>query len=348
MYETAVRYRLLPDDAFAAFGIAGPLGITLPAIRHEQFFAHAVLFCFMLIAFWIDIDEMTIPDGVTIPGTLAALVIVTVWPFALLPESADVAGGPSGRLMLSAVWLTSPDQVPPSPDAPTALPRHVNPWEEPACTGWAALVAAIAGFCAWCLALAPGRWYTRHGFRRAVRVFTARMVRTPMTYVLLAMAVFGSLVIAKIWSIGGPHWVGLASSLAGIVIGGGLVWIIRIVASAVLHREAMGFGDVTLLAMIGAFLGWQAAVLVFFLSPFAGAVVGLIRLLLRNKDEIPYGPFLCLAAAATVLAWPILWDVGYRYFSLGWQLIAVLLVCLLLMVVLLLPVRWLVSRLRPR
>ena len=49
--------------------------IALPAIRHEQFVAHVVLFCFMLVAFWIDVDEMTIPDGVTIPGTLAGLVI---------------------------------------------------------------------------------------------------------------------------------------------------------------------------------------------------------------------------------------------------------------------------------
>ena len=53
--------------------ILDPAGIDLSAIRHEQFIAHVVLFCFMLVAFWIDVDEMTIPDGVTIPGTLAGL-----------------------------------------------------------------------------------------------------------------------------------------------------------------------------------------------------------------------------------------------------------------------------------
>ena len=140
------------------------------------------------------------------------------------------------------------------------------------------------------------------------------------------------------------------------MIGGGLVWIVRIVASATLHREAMGFGDVTLLAMIGAFLGWQATIVVFFLAPLAAVVVGLCRLLLRGEEEIPYGPFLCLAAAATVLAWPTIWELGsqgtlnektvcYPYFSLGWVLIAVLIVCLGLMVVLLPPVRWIMSRL---
>jgi prepilin signal peptidase PulO-like enzyme (type II secretory pathway) len=133
-----------------------------------------------------------------------------------------------------------------------------------------------------------------------------------------------------------------------MAIGGGLVWIVRIVASAALHREAMGFGDVTLLAMIGAFLGWQAAVAVFFLAPLAGVVVGLGRLLFRGEKEIPYGPFLCLAAVATVLAWPAIWDFGDRYFSLGWMLIAILVGCLGLMVVLLPPVRWILSWLRPR
>ena len=73
--------------------IAG--NIAFPAIRHEQFIAHVVLFCFMLVAFWIDVDEMTIPDGVTIPGTLAGLVIVTLWPFALLPDSVEFRMGPS-------------------------------------------------------------------------------------------------------------------------------------------------------------------------------------------------------------------------------------------------------------
>ncbi len=130
------------------------------------------------------------------------------------------------------------------------------------------------------------------------------------------------------------------------MVGGGLVWIVRIVASFALGREAMGFGDVTLLAMIGAFLGWQATVLVFFLAPLAAVVFALGRLIIRSEEEIPYGPFLCLAAAATVLAWPTLWDFCYLYFSLGWKLIAVLIGCLGLMVVLLPPVRWMLSRLR--
>ena len=82
-----VRYGLLSPHVLIARRASSILAnIAFPAIRHEQFIAHAVLFCFMLVAFWIDVDEMTIPDGVTIPGTLAGLVIVTLWPFAFLPD----------------------------------------------------------------------------------------------------------------------------------------------------------------------------------------------------------------------------------------------------------------------
>ena len=77
---------------------------------------------------------------------------------------------------------------------------------------------------------------------------------------------------------------------------GGLVWAVRIIGAIVLRREAMGFGDVTLMAMIGAFLGWQPCLVIFFLAPFAGLVVGVLRLILFRDREIPYGPFLCLAA----------------------------------------------------
>ena len=58
----------------------------------------------------------------------------------------------------------------------------------------------------------------------------------------------------------------------------------------------MGGGDVKLLAMIGAFLGWQQALLTFFIAPFFGLVVGVFNILTKKDHTIPYGPFLSLAA----------------------------------------------------
>jgi leader peptidase (prepilin peptidase)/N-methyltransferase len=115
------------------------------------------------------------------------------------------------------------------------------------------------------------------------------------------------------------HWGGLGIGVLGLLVGGGLTAGFRSFFSAVLRREAMGFGDVTLMAMIGAFLGWQAAVLTFFLAPFFGLAHALLKLLrylekrlqgtqLSSADrEIPFGPYLSMAATALMLSWRWLW-----------------------------------------
>ena len=58
----------------------------------------------------------------------------------------------------------------------------------------------------------------------------------------------------------------------------------------------MGGGDVKLLAMVGAFLGWQMAILAFFIAPFFGAILGIVVKIRTKESVIPYGPFLSLGA----------------------------------------------------
>jgi prepilin signal peptidase PulO-like enzyme (type II secretory pathway) len=72
-------------------------------------------------------------------------------------------------------------------------------------------------------------------------------------------------------------------------------------------KEGMGFGDVTLLAAIGSFLGWQAAVLVFFMAPFMGLAVNVFHWLFRGTRQIPYGPYLSAAALLVLASWSVLW-----------------------------------------
>jgi leader peptidase (prepilin peptidase)/N-methyltransferase len=83
--------------------------------------------------------------------------------------------------------------------------------------------------------------------------------------------------------------------------------------------------------MIGAFLGWQAALLVFFFAPFFGMVMGLAQLLIHRRQEMPYGPFLCLAALAVMLAWPWLWDRTSNTFAIGWLVPGFVAICLVAM-----------------
>ena len=115
------------------------------------------------------------------------------------------------------------------------------------------------------------------------------------------------------------HWQGFWAGISGLVVGMGLTQFVRKSAGFVFRREAMGFGDVTLMGMIGAFMGWQAAVLTFFLGPFFGlghASWRLFRFLkkwitggqLSTADrELPYGPYLSMAAATLFFLWPWVW-----------------------------------------
>lgn len=98
------------------------------------------------------------------------------------------------------------------------------------------------------------------------------------------------------------------ASLLGLFVGAGVTWSIRALGSRVFRREAMGLGDVKFLGMIGAFLGWQAALLSLFLGCVAGALIGGLMALRSGFGlRIPFGPYLALGAVvALFLARPIL------------------------------------------
>lgn len=99
------------------------------------------------------------------------------------------------------------------------------------------------------------------------------------------------------------------NSLAGALIGAFTIYSIGVVGKVLFKKKlkeinedsAMGFGDVKFLAMIGAFLGWQKVLLVFFLAPFFGSAVGIILKIKYKMETIPYGPYLSLAAVIAIL-----------------------------------------------
>ena len=87
----------------------------------------------------------------------------------------------------------------------------------------------------------------------------------------------------------------------GFLIGGGVLYVVALVYELITKREGMGGGDIKLLAMIGAFLGWQSLLFVLLISSFAGAAVGLVIMIAKGRDmkyAVPFGPFLSLGAVA--------------------------------------------------
>ncbi|MCL0324223.1 A24 family peptidase, partial [Escherichia coli] len=75
------------------------------------------------------------------------------------------------------------------------------------------------------------------------------------------------------WMKNHPHLHGLAWSLAGMLAGGGIIWLGRVSSRLILGQPAIGFGDVTLMAMIGAFIGWQPVLCAMAVAPVCGVIL---------------------------------------------------------------------------
>ncbi|MGH9387120.1 MAG: prepilin peptidase [Vicinamibacterales bacterium] len=101
--------------------------------------------------------------------------------------------------------------------------------------------------------------------------------------------------------VGPPGWQG---AVIGAVIGAGMLYGIAALYYMVRREEGLGMGDVKMLAMIGAFLGWQAVLVTLVLSSFAGALVGVALMAAQRGDmklALPFGTFLALGAVAAML-----------------------------------------------
>ena len=97
---------------------------------------------------------------------------------------------------------------------------------------------------------------------------------------------------------------GLVDALIGLLAGGGVLWLIGEAYYRFSGHEGMGGGDVKMLAMIGAFLGWKLMIVALVLSSFAGSIVGIAIIVVRRgglKYALPYGTFLALGALVASL-----------------------------------------------
>ncbi len=104
-------------------------------------------------------------------------------------------------------------------------------------------------------------------------------------------------------------------SLIGLLAGGGSLYLLAVAYEKITHREGMGGGDVKLLAMIGAWLGWQSVLFTIFFSSLLGTLIGGTAMLIQKKGRhyaIPFGPFLASSALMYIFLGPqlIRWYLG--------------------------------------
>lgn len=297
-----------------------------------RFVAHGILFSGLIVASAIDLTYMLIPDAVTVPLMLAGLVLCLVDPnvalgvvHSVIPdwptwsESARrwftyLVLGLCGGCLYWAVFLWRRRRI----------PHFVGPADLVMLAAWAALagylaaclvcwiwlgalpeqlveVGTLSGWWTWVIGMLGGAasvWAFRllgNGYlslkRRLLawraRQWLRRRQNPPSVYRRDAIPSEGELF--RLMLVGADvkrPWVACAPWLA---------------------REALGFGDVTLMAAVGAIVGWQAAVIAFFIAPFYAIGFSIVRVVLFGEREIPLGPFLAAATATVVLAWPTLW-----------------------------------------
>jgi len=94
-------------------------------------------------------------------------------------------------------------------------------------------------------------------------------------------------------------------ALIGIMAGGGSLWLVGFIYKLISGKEGMGGGDVKLLAMMGALIGWQGVLFTIFIASLAGSITGVAIMLRHGKSmkmAVPFGPFLALGGISYVLA----------------------------------------------
>jgi leader peptidase (prepilin peptidase)/N-methyltransferase len=291
MIELSVPIALWWMYSYIMAGGLLPLGVppTSDYVLIQSFVCVALLTLLLTVATFIDFDERTIPDVITVPGTCLAVVMSAAFPDWRLKELDPTAWPTVAMVDLHA-------------NSPFLWPAS---WIQ---GGSLSLFLAIFFWLGWCFALLNRVWITRRGWKKAWNYFWAYLARDPWTIRVIWMAVVGTMgIIAAYYFLTPVRWESMLSSLFGIGLGGLLVWSFRIVAAVVLKKEALGFGDVTLMAMVGAFTGWQVVWISFFLSPFFGLIFVVGFWIVTRDSSTPFGPYLSLGVVYTLYNWANIW-----------------------------------------
>ncbi len=287
----------------------------LPGFEHGGWVVYAgsiYLLCMLLVSAMIDAQYWIIPLSVTYSAVIVGLILGAISPVILPVDGSElwflvpyaspkIAAGASGAVLglLTGLLMIKIG----------VIKRSFADWEaQQAELGKDEVDNITAG-----------------DFDNAdinIRLEMLREIVFLLPAVLLGLGFMwlagGQTNLAQWWAgiIENHKWLaGLLGSVFGYIIGAAVVWATRILGSLAFGREAMGLGDVHLMAAVGAILGWVCPILAFFIAPFFGLGWAIVRLITQGKREIPYGPFLALGTLVVMF----LHDPLINYFRQAWQ-----------------------------
>jgi leader peptidase (prepilin peptidase)/N-methyltransferase len=130
-------------------------------------------------------------------------------------------------------------------------------------------------------------------------------------YIIPDEFTLGGLAVGLLFAVAGGFSL-IGEALLGAAVGFGILWLVGAAGTWLLKQDAMGGGDVKMMAMVGAFLGWKGVLLTIFLGALLGSLVFVPLALVGRKPLVPFGIFLALGAAAAYVVGPALyaWYLG--------------------------------------
>jgi leader peptidase (prepilin peptidase)/N-methyltransferase len=151
-------------------------------------------------------------------------------------------------------------------------------------------------------------------------IFGTLLIGIAMTdareYIIPNEFTYGGLALGLILAApGGIPAVGIA--LLGAAVGCAILWVVGVAGRWAFKEEAMGGGDIKMMAMVGAFVGWQGVLLTIFLGALAGTAIFLPLTLLGRKKLVPFGVFLSLGAGVSYLIGPAIIEWYRRYLGVA-------------------------------
>ena len=301
---------------YFVFGVRGGAGAFASA--WPTFVAHAALLCGLLACALVDVDTWEVPLEVCWFVSLAGLAAATAAPHPrLMPHVSAATGGMSlaaalgvaAALLLQRHGLLLPSFV--DADYRPGRGGAASEGHPPAdgCPADPAAPAAAAAAQARQPAPNVHAVTAEHGVNPRAEVFREVLFLAPA--ILLAVAAHAVLTgpgtVASAWrrlndpaAVGAfaRHFGGFQASLFGFLVAGATVWGTRILGTLLFGKEAMGLGDMHLLAAVGAAAGWAVPAIAFLLAPLLALLWGLYVLLCHNERELPFGPWLAMASLA--------------------------------------------------
>ena len=135
-------------------------------------------------------------------------------------------------------------------------------------------------------------------------------------YIIPNEFTYGGLAIGLILSAAGGLSA-VVAALVGAAVGFGILWLVGVAGRWAFKEEAMGGGDIKMMAMVGSFVGWQGVLLTIFLGALAGTAIFLPLTLIGKKKLVPFGVFLAIGAAVTYVIGPAIIDWYRRYLGVA-------------------------------